>query len=101
MIYQKGSDVTLLALDGEEEFEVDPELEAVLLESIAQGQRGETISAEEPPARNAQPRMSAELFVEVTDLRRGRSSRSRTMVAREPYGCSERREDSNWIAPSR
>ena len=43
----EGSDVTLLAFDGEEEFEVGAELEAVLLESIAQGQRGETISAEE------------------------------------------------------
>jgi hypothetical protein len=32
---------------GEETFEVDAELEAVLLESIAQGERGETISAEE------------------------------------------------------
>ena len=35
------------ALDGEETFEVDAELEAILLESIAQGERGETISAEE------------------------------------------------------
>lgn len=43
----EGSSVTLLAFDGEEEFEVGPELEAVLLESIAQGQRGQTISAEE------------------------------------------------------
>lgn len=41
----EGADVTLLALDGEETFEVDAELEAVLLESIAQGERGETISA--------------------------------------------------------
>ena len=41
------ADVTLLALDGEETFEVDEELEAVLLESIAQGERGETISGEE------------------------------------------------------
>ena len=40
----EGADVTLLALDGEETFEVDAELEAVLLESIAQGDRGETIS---------------------------------------------------------
>jgi hypothetical protein len=31
-------------IDGE--FEVDAELEAVLLESLAQGRRGETISAE-------------------------------------------------------
>lgn len=43
----EGADVTLLALDGEETFEVDAELEAVLLESIAQGERGETISAED------------------------------------------------------
>ena len=37
----------LLALDGEESFEVDAELKAVLLESIAQADRGETIPAEE------------------------------------------------------
>jgi hypothetical protein len=43
----EGAEVTLLALDGEETFEVDAELEAVLLESIAQGDRGETIPAEE------------------------------------------------------
>ncbi len=43
----EGADVTLIALDGEESFEVSPELEAILLESIAQGERGETISAEE------------------------------------------------------
>lgn len=34
-------------MDVEETFQVDAELEAVLLESIAQGERGETISAEE------------------------------------------------------
>lgn len=43
----EGADVTLLARDGEEEFEVDPQLEAVLLESIAQGERGQTISADD------------------------------------------------------
>lgn len=43
----EGAEVTLLTLDGEETFEVDAELEAVLLASIAQGQRGETISAED------------------------------------------------------
>ncbi len=43
----EGADVTLIALDGEETFEVSPELEAILLESIAQGQRGDTISAED------------------------------------------------------
>jgi hypothetical protein len=41
----EGAEVTLLALDGEETFEVDAELEAVLLESIAQAERGETIAA--------------------------------------------------------
>ena len=43
----EGTEVTLLALDGEETFEVDAELEAVLLESIAQADRGETISGED------------------------------------------------------
>ena len=43
----EGADVMLLALDGEESFEVDAELKAVLLESIAQADRGETIPAEE------------------------------------------------------
>ena len=43
----EGADVTLLASDGEETFEADAELEAVLLESIAQGRRGETISAQD------------------------------------------------------
>jgi hypothetical protein len=41
----EGATVTLLALDGEETFEVNAELEAILLESIAQGERGETISS--------------------------------------------------------
>ena len=43
----EGADVMLLTLDGEETFEVSAELEAILLESIAQGERGETISGEE------------------------------------------------------
>jgi hypothetical protein len=43
----EGADVTLIALDGEETFAVSSELKAILLESIAQGARGETISAEE------------------------------------------------------
>jgi hypothetical protein len=41
----EGANVTLLALDGEETFEANAELEATLLESIAQGERGETISS--------------------------------------------------------
>jgi hypothetical protein len=43
----EGAEVTLLALDGEETFEVDAELEAILLESIAQADRGETIPGEQ------------------------------------------------------
>ena len=43
----EGAEVTLLALDGEETFEVDAELEAILLKSIAQADRGETISGEQ------------------------------------------------------
>ena len=43
----EGTEVTVLARDSEETFEANAELEAVLLESIAQGERGERISAEE------------------------------------------------------
>jgi len=43
----EGAEVTLLAYESEEAFEVSPELKAVLLESIAQCERGETISAEQ------------------------------------------------------
>jgi hypothetical protein len=43
----EGADVTLIVLDGEESFEVSPELEAIILESMAQGRRGELISAED------------------------------------------------------
>ncbi|HEV7238629.1 MAG TPA: hypothetical protein VGQ36_05260 [Thermoanaerobaculia bacterium] len=43
----EGADVTLLAHEPEETFEVTPELKAALLESIAQCERGETISADE------------------------------------------------------
>jgi len=42
----EGAAVTLLAED-EETFEVSAELKAVLLESIAQCERGETMSAED------------------------------------------------------
>ena len=43
----EGAVVTILARETDETFEVPPELEAELLESIAQADRGETISAEE------------------------------------------------------
>ena len=43
----EGTVVTILAREADETFEVPPELEAELLESIAQADRGETISADE------------------------------------------------------
>ena len=43
----EGATVTLLVREAEETFEVPRELEAELLESIAEADRGETISAEE------------------------------------------------------
>ena len=43
----EGADVMLLALDGEETFEVGAELEAVFLQSMAQGRRGEIISGDD------------------------------------------------------
>jgi len=43
----EGTIVTILAREAHETFEVPPELEAELLESIAQADRGETISADE------------------------------------------------------
>jgi hypothetical protein len=42
-----GTVVTILARESNETFEVPPELEAELLESIAEAERGETLSAEE------------------------------------------------------
>jgi hypothetical protein len=43
----EGADVTMIALDREETFEVTPELEAVILESMEQGRRGDIISADD------------------------------------------------------
>lgn len=43
----EGTVVTILAREADETFEVPPELEVELLESIAQADRGETISADE------------------------------------------------------
>ena len=42
-----GTVVTILAREADETFEVPPELEAELLASIAEADRGETISADE------------------------------------------------------
>ena len=39
----EGASVTVLARDGDETFEADPDTERMLLESIAQCDRGETI----------------------------------------------------------
>lgn len=43
----EGTVVTIIARGAEETFEVPPELEVELLESIAQADRGETVSADE------------------------------------------------------
>ncbi|MBM3341270.1 MAG: hypothetical protein FJY56_04035 [Betaproteobacteria bacterium] len=47
----EGAVVTVLAREADETFDVPPELEAQLQESIAQAERGETISAKEMLAR--------------------------------------------------
>ena len=46
-----GTVVTILAREADETFTIPPELETVLTESIAEADRGETISAEELLAR--------------------------------------------------
>jgi hypothetical protein len=43
----EGTVVTVLARESDETFDIPPELEAELSESIAQADRGETISADE------------------------------------------------------
>lgn len=43
----EGAVVTILVREADETFEVPPELEAELSESIAEAERGETISADE------------------------------------------------------
>ena len=43
----EGTVVTIFARESDETFEAPPELEAELLESIAEAERGETISADE------------------------------------------------------
>ena len=45
--FPEGASVTLIADDHEVGFEVDPELKAILLEAIAECNRGEKISADE------------------------------------------------------
>ena len=52
----EGAVVTILTRDADETFEVPPELEAELLESIAEADRGETISGEEVLAKLARRR---------------------------------------------
>ena len=41
-----GAVVTILAREGDETFELDASMEAELLESLAEADRGETVSAE-------------------------------------------------------
>lgn len=46
-VLPEGADVTVIADDHERGFEVDPDLKAFLLESIAECDRGEKISADD------------------------------------------------------
>jgi len=50
----EGAAVTILARDADETFEVPAELEAELAESMAEADRGETMSADELIARMRQ-----------------------------------------------
>ena len=50
---EEGASVTVLARDGEGSFTLSPEEEAELLLSIAEADRGETVSAEEVLAKLA------------------------------------------------
>ena len=43
----EGAEVTVLLPEGDETFEADPETERMLLESIAQCERGETLPLEQ------------------------------------------------------
>lgn len=45
--FVEGQAVTVLAAEGDETFTLNPEQEAALLEVMAEGDRGEVISAEE------------------------------------------------------
>ena len=56
MPLDEGESVTVLARDGENGFTLSPEEEAELLLSIAEADRGETISAEELLAKIARRR---------------------------------------------
>ena len=56
MPLDEGESVTVLARDGENGFTLSPEDEAELLLSIAEADRGETISAEELLAKLARRR---------------------------------------------
>ncbi len=45
--FPEGTEVTVIARDDQETFDVSPELRAVLLQSIAECERGETISGDD------------------------------------------------------
>ena len=49
--FPEGTVVTILARESDETFELPPDLEAELLESFAEAERGDVISAEELLAR--------------------------------------------------
>ena len=45
--FTEGETVTILALEGDETFTLDPQDEAALLAAMAEGDRGDVVSAEE------------------------------------------------------
>jgi hypothetical protein len=46
-VFVEGATVTVLGREGDESFEVTPEMETALLEAIGEADRGETVSDEE------------------------------------------------------
>jgi hypothetical protein len=46
-VFVEGATVTVLGREGDESFEVTPEMETALLEAIGEADRGETVSGEE------------------------------------------------------
>jgi hypothetical protein len=46
-VFAEGATVTVLACESDEPFEVTPEMEAALLESMDEAERGDTVSSDD------------------------------------------------------
>jgi hypothetical protein len=62
----EGASVTVLAFEGDETFEADRETERMLLDSIAQSERGETHPPDATTERSPRPRVSEPLHLEIS-----------------------------------